>query len=71
MLKRTALFFLEVYQKYFRKALPQSCRFMPSCSEYTKLAIEKFGFLKGLAKGVRRISTCHPFSGRFGYDPLD
>jgi hypothetical protein len=71
MLKRAALFFIKVYQVYFRRVLPQSCRFVPCCSEYTKLAIVKFGFLKGLAKGVRRISSCHPFSGKYGYDPLD
>ncbi|MDD3086979.1 MAG: membrane protein insertion efficiency factor YidD [Candidatus Omnitrophica bacterium] len=71
MLKRTALFLVKGYQALSRWALPPSCRFVPSCSEYTKQAIVKYGLLKGILKGVRRISSCHPFSGRFGYDPLD
>jgi putative membrane protein insertion efficiency factor len=71
MLKRAALFLIKVYQVSLRRVLPQSCRFIPSCSEYTKLAIVKYGFLKGSAKGVRRISSCQPFSGKYGYDPLD
>jgi hypothetical protein len=60
-----------MYQVFFRWALPASCRFTPSCSEYTKEAIERYGFLKGILKGAKRISSCHPFSGKAGYDPLD
>ncbi|MFA5286691.1 MAG: membrane protein insertion efficiency factor YidD [Candidatus Omnitrophota bacterium] len=71
MLKRTALFLIMIYQFSLRRVLPQSCRFIPCCSEYARLAIIKYGFLKGLIKGVRRISACRPFSGKYGYDPLD
>ena len=45
------------------------CRFYPSCSEYTYQSIEKHGFLKGSAKGVKRISKCHPWSDG-GFDPV-
>ena len=71
MLKRAALFFIKVYQDYIRRVIPRSCRFIPSCSEYTKLAIEKYGILIGIAKGVRRVASCQPFFGKYGYDPLD
>ncbi|MDP2043541.1 MAG: membrane protein insertion efficiency factor YidD [Candidatus Omnitrophota bacterium] len=58
------------YQKYIRPVLPKTCCFEPSCSEYARQAILKHGFIKGVFKGLTRISRCHPFSGRSGYDPL-
>ncbi|MDD4893847.1 MAG: membrane protein insertion efficiency factor YidD [Candidatus Omnitrophica bacterium] len=70
MLQRIALKLLSVYQNYIRIMLPSSCRFVPSCSEYTREAILKFGFFKGIAKGAKRLLRCHPFSGKSGYDPL-
>jgi hypothetical protein len=65
-----ALKLIDVYQRYIRPAMPASCRFEPSCSEYTKQAIQKYGLIKGVCKGIKRILRCHPFSGRSGYDPL-
>lgn len=60
------------YQKnisiYFRKN-GTCCKFYPSCSEYTKQAIDKYGGLKGSIKGIKRILRCNPFS-KGGYDPL-
>jgi len=46
-----------------------ACRFTPTCSEYTRQAIEKYGALRGTAMGIRRISRCRP-GGGFGYDPV-
>tara|TARA_A100001234_G_scaffold3000_1_gene2412 strand:+ start:1647 stop:1802 length:156 start_codon:yes stop_codon:yes gene_type:complete len=50
--------------------LPSSCRFTPTCSEYTKQAITKHGIIKGTFLGIKRISKCHPW-GKSGYDPVD
>jgi len=45
------------------------CKYYPSCSEYMKQAIEKYGCFKGVSLGIIRILKCNPFS-KGGYDPL-
>ena len=45
------------------------CKYYPSCSEYTKQAIEKYGAIKGMWLGIKRILRCNPIS-KGGYDPL-
>lgn len=45
------------------------CRYLPTCSEYSKDAFEKYGFFKGLSKSTIRVLKCNPFS-KGGYDPL-
>ena len=66
------LFILPIilYQRLLSPMLPSSCRFTPTCSEYTKQAIIKHGIIKGTYLGVKRISKCHPW-GKSGYDPVD
>ncbi len=39
------------------------CRFYPTCSEYTILAVQKYGVIKGLYKGIKRVLRCHPPNG--------
>lgn len=46
-----------------------SCRFRPTCSEYTYQAIEKYGIIKGIYIGIKRIIRCHPLN-KGGYDPI-
>jgi len=58
------------YQKYIRPWLPDSCRFYPSCSEYAKQAIFRYGLWQGGIKAAQRLLNCQPFSGKSGYDPL-
>ena len=65
---RLALSVIGIYQKFSRHT-PPSCRFTPSCSEYTRQAIVRYGFCKGAAMGAWRICRCHPFS-KGGADPL-
>lgn len=48
----------------------KKCRFYPTCSEYMKQAIIKYGVNKGILIGLKRIVRCHPF-GKYGYDPLE
>ncbi len=57
------------YQYAFRPMLGASCRFYPSCSDYAREAIEKYGALRGASLGVRRILRCHPYHPG-GYDPV-
>jgi putative membrane protein insertion efficiency factor len=45
------------------------CRFQPTCSEYAKESIERFGPFKGTSLALRRLSRCHPW-GAMGYDPV-
>ena len=60
------------YQKYISAWLSSKnihCKYYPTCSEYTKQAIEKHGCIKGIFLGIKRILKCNPFS-KGGYDPL-
>ncbi|MFA5199783.1 MAG: membrane protein insertion efficiency factor YidD [Candidatus Omnitrophota bacterium] len=68
---KPAILLINIYQKYIRHLYPACCRFEPSCSEFAKQAIVKYGLIKGAGKGLIRICRCHPWSGRFGYDPLE
>lgn len=69
LLSRLMIGAIRFYQLAISPALPPSCRFYPTCSEYTLQAIAKYGALKGLWLGVRRIARCHPFHPG-GYDPV-
>ncbi|MBA2849722.1 membrane protein insertion efficiency factor YidD [Thermosulfuriphilus ammonigenes] len=60
---------INLYQLFISPFFPPSCRFTPSCSEFTKEAISRFGSLKGLYLGLKRILRCHPFHPG-GYDPV-
>jgi len=63
---------ISFYQKYISpllKNLGVNCKYYPSCSEYMKQAILKYGALKGFFIGIKRILRCNPFS-KGGYDPL-
>ncbi|MGE5602480.1 MAG: membrane protein insertion efficiency factor YidD [Nitrososphaerales archaeon] len=68
-MRRILMILIRGYQRFISPGLPSSCRFYPSCSEYTYQAIEKYGALRGGWMGIRRISRCHPFNPG-GYDPV-
>jgi len=65
------LFILPIlfYQYFISPLFPGSCRYNPSCSDYSKQAILKYGFFYGFFLGIKRILRCHPWGGS-GNDPL-
>ena len=71
-MKKVLIKLITAYQKTISKWLATKnihCKFYPSCSEYTKQAIEKYGAIKGISLGILRIAKCNPLS-KGGYDPL-
>ncbi|MEM7298167.1 MAG: membrane protein insertion efficiency factor YidD [Bacteroidota bacterium] len=68
ILKKILIAPIVFYQYALSPLLPSSCRFTPTCSQYTKEAIQKHG-LKGVWMGMKRIGRCHPWGGS-GYDPV-
>ena len=59
---------IRVYQVTLSPLLGNVCRFEPSCSRYMVESLRKYGLLRGLARGLRRLSRCHPWNPG-GYDP--
>ena len=71
-MKKILIFFVNAYQRHVSTYLQSkgiNCKFYPSCSEYMKQAIEKYGSVKGVFLAVWRILRCNPFS-KGGFDPL-
>jgi len=68
-MRRLVLLLIKGYQVFLSPVLPRSCRFYPSCSQYTFEAVERFGVMKGLWLGAKRILKCHPLHPG-GYDPV-
>ena len=59
--KKYSIKLINFYQKNISPFKKSSCVFYPTCSEYTKIAIDKYGFLKGIKMGFFRILRCHPW----------
>lgn len=49
------------YQLAISPLLPPTCRFRPTCSQYMIEAVQKYGLLRGVWKGICRLAKCHPF----------
>ena len=65
---RVAAHVVRGYQALIRPLLPASCRFVPGCSEYTRVVLMEHGLVRGVGLGIRRILRCHPWNAG-GYDP--
>lgn len=68
-MKRLLIGLIRFYQRWISAYTPPSCRFHPTCSAYTKQAIELHGAARGSWLGFKRILRCHPFHPG-GYDPV-
>ena len=69
MTRQFVLALIRLYRRFISPALPPSCRFTPSCSQYSYEAIQRYGLLKGSWLGLRRIVRCHPWNAG-GHDPV-
>ena len=63
------LVIIRIYQTLISPSLPSTCRFSPTCSEYSKQSLIKYGLIKGSILSVKRILKCNPWGGN-GYDPV-
>ncbi len=68
-MKRILILSIKVYRIYISPLKKPSCRFYPTCSEYSYQSIKKHGFFIGVYHAILRIVKCHPFN-KGGYDPV-
>jgi len=69
VIKIPFILLIKFYQKTLSLFFASSCRFSPSCSQFMIDSINKFGVIRGVINGVKRILRCHPFSKHSGWDP--
>ena len=63
------LVLIKLYQNFISPLLPSTCRYSPTCSEYSKQSLVKFGLIKGSIVSIKRIIKCNPWGGS-EYDPV-
>lgn len=68
-MKVVLLLLIRFYRAFLSPLKPPSCRYIPTCSEYAMIAVEKYGAAKGSFLAIKRILRCHPFH-KGGYDPV-
>ena len=65
--------FIKVYKFLISPFLGQSCRYLPTCSEYSIEALKEFGLVEGIFMSLKRLLSCHPIKflgGGDGFDPV-
>ena len=65
----TLIKFIKIYKYLISPLIAPSCRYLPTCSEYSIEALKTYGFIKGLLLSFKRIMSCHPW-GNSGFDPV-
>ena len=68
-MKYLALGLLRLYKFVLSPLLPAACRYQPTCSDYAREAVERYGALRGTVLAARRLARCHPLR-EGGYDPV-
>ena len=66
--------FIKAYKYLISPLLGHSCRYLPTCSEYSMDALKEYGFFKGILMSIKRILSCHPIKflgGGGGFDPIE
>ena len=72
-MKNILIFIIKIYKRLISPYLGNSCRYLPTCSDYFIESLEEYGIFKGSIKGMKRVLTCHPIKilgGGDGYDPV-
>jgi putative membrane protein insertion efficiency factor len=70
----TLIQIIKGYKFLISPLLGNSCRYLPTCSEYSIEALKSYGFFKGTFMSVKRILSCHPIrflGGNEGFDPVN
>ena len=73
IISKVSIKIIKGYKFFISPLFGNSCRYFPTCSEYSIEAIENYGFFKGLLISLKRIFSCHPIKflgGGEGFDPL-
>ena len=68
-MSRILVFLVRAYQAGISPLLPGTCRYTPTCSEYARVAIERYGPARGCWLAAKRLARCHPLGG-MGLDPV-
>lgn len=69
MLNQVLITVIKGYRLFLSPLKPPCCRFVPTCSEYALMALQKYGAVRGTVMALKRIIRCHPFHPG-GYDPV-
>ena len=69
-MKTVLLALVRFYQRRISPLVPARCRYIPTCSEYARQALEKYGAAKGGFLALKRFLRCHPFHKGDLYDPV-
>ena len=72
-MKHLLIFIIKFYKLFISPYAGNNCRYLPTCSEYFIDSLNEYGVIKGSAKGVKRILSCHPIKflgGGDGFDPV-
>ena len=73
-LTSTIIKLIKVYKFLISPLLGHSCRYLPTCSEYSIEALKNYGLIRGIFMSIKRILSCHPIKflgGGEGYDPVN